>query len=161
MEALTNLMAKLPFYPVAQHVNQIDSHLVEMLQDSCHMAMCYKGYYVNGYKFHTLDYGENRSTMNNALFEAIGGPQTTWTHVYGFSTMMQLPTLLALATTSESTYCLMPSINVTHVPPSEPQGYQEMKSNVKEFKTDMHDIKSIGKVVLDRLPNLACRSSSS
>ncbi|WRX10358.1 protein of unknown function DUF4216 - like 1 [Theobroma cacao] len=28
---------------------------------------CYKGYFVNGFKFHTLDYGENRKIMNSGV----------------------------------------------------------------------------------------------
>lgn len=38
-----------------------------MSHDPGHMAMCYKGYYLNGYKFHTLEYEENCPTMNNGV----------------------------------------------------------------------------------------------
>ncbi|EOY31673.1 Uncharacterized protein TCM_038713 [Theobroma cacao] len=53
---------------VVQHTNQINSRLVDMSLSPSHKAMHYKGFYVNGYKFHTLDYRENYSIMNSGVF---------------------------------------------------------------------------------------------
>ncbi|XP_017970457.1 PREDICTED: prostatic spermine-binding protein-like [Theobroma cacao] len=39
-----------------------------MPHDPSHIAMCYKDYYVNGYKFHTLELEENCLTMNNGVY---------------------------------------------------------------------------------------------
>ena len=31
-------------------------------------AKCYQGYFVNGFKFHTVEHGESRATMNSGVW---------------------------------------------------------------------------------------------
>ncbi|EOX99782.1 Uncharacterized protein TCM_008708 [Theobroma cacao] len=86
--------------------------------------------------------------------------QTTQTHIYGFSTRIQPATLFAPIVTFEFACGPTPYAVAAQVSSFEIKGYQEMKINVKELKTDMHDIKSIMKIILERLPDLAGEFSS-
>ncbi|WRX10853.1 protein of unknown function DUF4216 - like 2 [Theobroma cacao] len=52
---------------VAKHNEEIDQHLIEISYGPGRMIRCYSGYFVNGFKFHTLDYGKNRKTMNSGV----------------------------------------------------------------------------------------------
>ncbi|XP_017976431.1 PREDICTED: uncharacterized protein LOC108661945 [Theobroma cacao] len=47
--------------------DEIDPRLLEISYGPRCMIRCYKGYFVNGFKFHTLDYGQNRKTMNSGV----------------------------------------------------------------------------------------------
>ncbi|EOY20339.1 Uncharacterized protein TCM_045889 [Theobroma cacao] len=74
---------------------------------------------------------------------------------------MLLATLFAPFTTSESTCGLMPFTATARVSSSKPEGYQEMKSNAKELKTDVHDVKSNMNGILERPLDPTGGSSSS
>ncbi|XP_017983063.1 PREDICTED: uncharacterized protein LOC18589224 [Theobroma cacao] len=52
---------------VAKRKDEIDPRLLEISYGPGHMIRCYKGYFVNGFKFHTLDYGQNCKTMNSEV----------------------------------------------------------------------------------------------
>ncbi|XP_017985271.1 PREDICTED: uncharacterized protein LOC108663892 [Theobroma cacao] len=52
---------------VATRADEIDPRILEISHGPGCMIRCYKGYFVNGFKFHTLDYGQNRKTMNNGV----------------------------------------------------------------------------------------------
>lgn len=38
-----------------------------LAQKPDYVVQCYNGYYVNGFKFHTLKYGKNKTTMNSGV----------------------------------------------------------------------------------------------
>ncbi|XP_017970474.1 PREDICTED: uncharacterized protein LOC18609682 [Theobroma cacao] len=52
---------------VAKHNEEIDQHIIEISYGPRRMITCYSGYFVNGFKFHTLDYGQNRKIMNSGV----------------------------------------------------------------------------------------------
>ncbi|EOY13556.1 Uncharacterized protein TCM_032154 [Theobroma cacao] len=52
---------------VAKHNEEIDQRIIEISYGPERMIRCYSGYFVSGFKFHTLDYGQNRKTMNSGV----------------------------------------------------------------------------------------------
>ncbi|OMO87017.1 hypothetical protein CCACVL1_09317, partial [Corchorus capsularis] len=49
---------------VDNNKDQVDSQIKIMANGPLRFAKFYNGYFVNGYKFHTFNYGQNRETMN-------------------------------------------------------------------------------------------------
>ena len=40
---------------------------MDIAQDSSSIVKSYKGYFINGFKFHTIDYGQGRKIMNSEV----------------------------------------------------------------------------------------------
>ncbi|GLT51761.1 hypothetical protein SLA2020_251480 [Shorea laevis] len=45
----------------------IDEHLICLAHGPSWMVSCYKGFWVNGFRFHTTSYGRNKRTMNSGV----------------------------------------------------------------------------------------------
>lgn len=45
----------------------VDENICRIAQGPCQLVKTYNGYFVNGYKFHTLDYGRHKSTLNSGV----------------------------------------------------------------------------------------------
>ncbi|OMO58327.1 Transposon, En/Spm-like protein [Corchorus capsularis] len=48
--------------------NDVDSRLYELASGPSHIATFHKGFNVNGFKFHTEQYGEHKKTMNSGVW---------------------------------------------------------------------------------------------
>ena len=47
--------------------HEIDWRIVDIAQGPNLRVTTFKGYFVNGFKFHTLEYGINKQTMNSGI----------------------------------------------------------------------------------------------
>ncbi|WRX15974.1 protein of unknown function DUF4216 - like 4 [Theobroma cacao] len=52
---------------VTEHRYETKPCILEISHCPGHIARCYKGYFINDFKFHILDYGQNRKTMNSGV----------------------------------------------------------------------------------------------
>ncbi|GLT24991.1 hypothetical protein SLA2020_001500 [Shorea laevis] len=52
---------------------EVDDHLIGLAIGPIDRVSCYKGYIVNGYRFHTTEYGYNKKTMNSGVCVTDGG----------------------------------------------------------------------------------------
>ncbi|OMO57998.1 Transposon, En/Spm-like protein [Corchorus capsularis] len=48
--------------------NDVDSRIYELARGPSHIATFYKGFFVNGFKFHTELYGQHKKTMNSGVW---------------------------------------------------------------------------------------------
>ncbi|EOY32094.1 Uncharacterized protein TCM_039579 [Theobroma cacao] len=53
---------------VVTRTDEIDPRILEISYGPGRMIRCYKGYFINGFKFHTLDYGQNLDIIELEYF---------------------------------------------------------------------------------------------
>ncbi|XP_039135197.1 uncharacterized protein LOC120272437 [Dioscorea cayenensis subsp. rotundata] len=49
---------------VEENCSEIDRRITQLAHGPSRLVKCYKGYFVNGFKFHTKEYSGHRSTLN-------------------------------------------------------------------------------------------------
>ncbi|KAG8388376.1 hypothetical protein BUALT_Bualt02G0119500 [Buddleja alternifolia] len=63
--------------------NAVDDRIVRLSYLPCRVAKRYKGYFVNGFKFHTKEYGNSKSTMNSGVWVWGTSNENDMTDYYG------------------------------------------------------------------------------